>query len=385
MYIGHETPLKFFDFFDDRTFVTAHTKMSNNENKALDKVLRYRGSGSDPREVDVKQAEDNVLRYRGSRGVAELEIQPTEPKKLSNIAATLKPYACGGSSAMFASACIHPIDLIKVRLQLIGQGTTGGASPGIVGVAKGIVSKDGALGLYRGLSASLTRQATYGTARIGLYSAFSDYIRDQPGMGGEKGANLPIQWKFLTSFSSGAIASAIGNPFDVSLVRMQADGLKPENERRNYTNVFNAVRRIVAEEGFASLYWGYAPNLLRAIAMNVGMMATYDEVKEACTSVMGSGLHTNLASAGAAGFFCAYFSLPFDLIKTRLQNMKPTAAGEMPYTGVIDCASKILKNEGFFAFWRGFGAFYGRCAPHAMIILLTREQVMKAYDNVLGE
>lgn len=65
--------------------------------------------------------------------------------------------------------------------------------------------------------------------------------------------------------------------------------------------------------------------------------------------------------------------------------MKPTAAGEMPYTGVIDCASKILKNEGFFAFWKGFSAFYGRCAPHAMIILLTREQVMKAYDNVLGE
>ena len=36
-------------------------------------------------------------------------------------------------------------------------------------------------------------------------------------------------------------------------------------------------------------------------------------------------------------------------------------------------------------FWRGFGAFYGRCAPHAMIILLSREQIMKAYDKTLGE
>jgi solute carrier family 25 oxoglutarate transporter 11 len=357
----------------------------NKEQKSLDKVLRYRGSGSAPREVAENQAQDNVLRYRGSRGVAELDIQPQAPKKLSSLAATLKPYACGGSSAMFASCCIHPIDLIKVRLQLIGQGTATGARPGILSVAQGITAKDGFFGLYKGLSASLTRQATYGTARIGLYSAFSDYIRDQPDMGGAKGANLPIQWKFLTSFSSGAIASAIGNPFDVSLVRMQADGLRPENERRNYTNVFNAVRRIVAEEGFASLYWGYAPNLLRAIAMNVGMMATYDEVKEACTSMMGSGLHTNLASAGAAGFFCAYFSLPFDMIKTRLQNMKPLPTGEMPYNGVVDCATKIFKNEGGLAFWRGFGAFYGRCAPHAMIILMTREQIMKAYDNALGE
>lgn len=358
---------------------------SSDEQKSLEKVLRYRGSGSDPREVSVQQAEDNVLRYRGSRGVAELDIEPQKPKKLSNIASALKPYICGGSAAMFASCCIHPIDLTKVRLQLIGQGSTK-ANPSTLGVVRDIIAKDGVSGMYKGLSASITRQATYGTARIGLYSAFSDYVRSQPGLGGSEGANLPIHWKFLTSFSSGAIASAIGNPFDVALVRMQADGMKPVEERRNYTGVFNAVKRIISEEGFASLYWGYAPNLLRAIAMNVGMMATYDEVKEFCTSQMGSGLHTNLASAGAAGFFCAYFSLPFDLIKTRLQNMKPLpGTTQLPYNGVLDCASKILKNEGFFAFWRGFGAFYGRCAPHAMIILLTREQIMKAYDNVLGE
>ena len=47
--------------------------------------------------------------------------------------------------------------------------------------------------------------------------------------------------------------------------------------------------------------------IARAIAMNVGMMATYDEVKETCTRLMGTGLHTNLASAGAAGFFCDHF------------------------------------------------------------------------------
>ena len=92
-----------------------------------------------------------------------------------------------------------------------------------------------------------------------------------------------------------------------------------------------------------------------------------------------------MASAAAAGFFCAYFSLPFDLIKTRLQNMKPLPSGELPYNGVMDCSSKILKHEGFFAFWRGFGAFYGRCAPHAMIILLTREQIKNLYDSCLGE
>ncbi len=352
---------------------------------AQENVLRYRGSGASPASGPADAAQDNVLRYRGSRGVAELDIQPQPVRKLGAVAAALKPYVCGGSSAMFASCCIHPIDLTKVRLQLIGQGGGLAQRPSAVSVIREIVRESGPTGLYKGLSASLTRQATYGTARIGLYSAFSDYVRAQPGIGGAEGADLPLQWKFLTSFSSGAIASAIGNPFDVALVRMQADGLKDAAERRNYTGVVNAVSRIIKEEGFASLYWGYKPNLLRAIAMNVGMMATYDEVKETCTNMMGPGLHTNMASAAAAGFFCAFFSLPFDMIKTRLQNMKALPSGELPYTGVIDCAGQILRKEGVFAFWNGFGAFYGRCAPHAMIILLTREQVMKGYDAVFSQ
>jgi solute carrier family 25 oxoglutarate transporter 11 len=358
--------------------------MSDSEKAAQEQVLRYRGSGSSPASAPADQAQDNVLRYRGSRGVAELEIAPQPAAQLSAVAATVKPYVCGGSSAMFASCCIHPIDLTKVRLQLIGQGSSTAARPSALKVIRDIIAADGPGGLYKGLSASLTRQATYGTARIGLYSAFSDMVRQSPTYGGSVGADLPIQWKFLTSFSSGAIASAIGNPFDVALVRMQADGLRPVAERRNYSGVFNAVGRIIKEEGFVSLYWGYKPNLLRAIAMNVGMMATYDEVKETCTNLMGTGLHTNMASAAAAGFFCAFFSLPFDMIKTRLQNMKPLPTGELPYTGVIDCAGKIFKKEGFTSFWRGFGAFYGRCAPHAMIILLTREQVMKFYDSAFA-
>lgn len=285
---------------------------------------------------------------------------------------------------MFASAVIHPIDLTKVRLQLIGMGSSTAARPSAITVLKDIVKAEGPQGLYRGLSASLTRQATYGTARIGLYSAFQEKVRNHPSIGGDAGSNLPLGWKFLCSFTSGAIASVIGNPFDVALVRMQADGLKPAAERRNYGGVVSAVSTIMRQEGLSALYRGYPPTLLRAIAMNVGMMASYDQIKEAATKVLGVGTPTDLVSAAGAGFFCAFFSLPFDMIKTRLQNMKPDANGKFPYTGVVSCGRYIIQNEGFFAFWRGFGAFYSRCAPHAMIILLTREQAMKAYDKTFG-
>ena len=182
---------------------------------------------------------------------------------------------------MFASAVIHPIDLTKVRLQLIGMGSSTTVRPSALTVLKDIVKAEGPQGLYRGLSASLTRQATYGTARIGLYSAFQEKVRSHPSIGGDAGSNLPLGWKFLCSFTSGAIASVIGNPFDVALVRMQADGLKPVAERRNYGGVVSAVTTILRQEGLSALFRGYPPTLLRAIAMNVGMMASHDQIKEA--------------------------------------------------------------------------------------------------------
>lgn len=59
-------------------------------------------------------------------------------------------------------------------------------------------------------------------------------------------------------------------------------------------------------------------------------------------------------------------------------------SGELPYKGVVDCFSKILRQEGPLAFWKGFGAYYTRCAPHAMIILLTIEQVTLLYRDAFG-
>ena len=44
-------------------------------------------------------------------------------------------------------------------------------------VAKDIIAKDGAGGLYKGLSAGLLRQATYTTARLGIFQIFSEELK----------------------------------------------------------------------------------------------------------------------------------------------------------------------------------------------------------------
>ena len=48
-----------------------------------------------------------------------------------------------------------------------------------VAVASAIVKQDGFGALYRGLSAGLLRQATYTTARLGIFQGLSDYLKER--------------------------------------------------------------------------------------------------------------------------------------------------------------------------------------------------------------
>lgn len=46
-------------------------------------------------------------------------------------------------------------------------------------MASAIVKQDGFGALYRGLSAGLLRQATYTTARLGIFQGLSDYLKER--------------------------------------------------------------------------------------------------------------------------------------------------------------------------------------------------------------
>lgn len=93
------------------------------------------------------------------------------------------------------------------------------------------------------------RQCVYGTARIGLHRTFSDELQRR-----NNGNALSFGMKVLSGMASGGIAVCIGTPFDVALVRMQADSMKSKKDQRGYKSVFDALGRIASEEGMGKLY-----------------------------------------------------------------------------------------------------------------------------------
>jgi len=89
------------------------------------------------------------------------------------------------------------------------------------------------------------RQAVYTTSRLGIYFSLSDYLRYSV----NNGANLTTWQKVYSSLFAGGIASLLGTPADLVLIRMQSDATLPPELRRNYSNVISAFFKISREEG----------------------------------------------------------------------------------------------------------------------------------------
>lgn len=79
---------------------------------------------------------------------------------------------------------------------------------------------------------------------------------------------------------AGAGGALVGSPADVVLVRMQADGKLPIEQRRNYKHAIDGLVKITKNEGVLNLWRGVGPNIGRAMLMTAGQVASYDQAKE---------------------------------------------------------------------------------------------------------
>jgi solute carrier family 25 oxoglutarate transporter 11 len=272
------------------------------------------------------------------------------------------PFINGGTAGMVATTVIQPIDMIKVRLQLAGQGVRTGPKPTPLSVTREIIASGKMLDLYTGLSAGLLRQAVYTTARLGFFDTFMGVLTKRAKEGNRK---IGFAERAGAGLSAGGLAAMLGNPADLALIRMQSDGLKPIAERKNYKSVIDALTSITKSEGVVALWAGAAPTVVRAMALNFGQLAFFSEAKQQLKDTSLSPRAQTLTASAVAGFFASFFSLPFDFVKTRLQKQQKAPDGTFPYKGMGDCFVKVAREEGLLRFYRGFSTYYVRIAPHA--------------------
>jgi dicarboxylate transporter 10 len=261
-----------------------------------------------------------------------------------------------GGIASAGAACItHPLDLLKVHLQ------THQGKLGIISQATSIIRKQGILALYAGLSASLLRQVTYSTTRFGIYEVGHRELGKDPSF---------LQLACLAGFA-GACGGFVGTPGDLVNVRMQNDVKLPAEERRNYKHALDGLRRVYRDEGLSRLFAGASTATGRAIFVNIGQIACYDQSK---SLLLKSGLFrdnilTHFLSSLIAGGTATFITQPLDVLKTRQMNSKP---GEFKNIFHLITYTAKLGPSGFF---KGFVPAFVRLGPHTVLLFLFLEQL----------
>ncbi|KAK9109100.1 hypothetical protein Sjap_017160 [Stephania japonica] len=315
----------------------------------------------------------------------------------------VKGFVEGGIASIIAGCSTHPLDLIKVRMQLQGENqpkipnlqlrpayayaastakipVPPPAAPvraGPISVGIKIFQTEGVPALFSGVSATVLRQTLYSTTRMGIYDVLKQKWTD-PISG-----KMALHKKISAGLVAGAIGAAVGNPADVAMVRMQADGRLPAADRRNYKSVVDAITQMSKREGVTSLWRGSALTVNRAMIVTASQLATYDQIKESILSNgwLGDGLGTHVGASFAAGLVASVASNPVDVIKTRVMNMKVEAGAAPPYAGAVDCAVKTVRAEGVMALYKGFVPTISRQGPFTVVLFVTLEQVRKVLKD----
>ena len=265
----------------------------------------------------------------------------------------VKNISAAGISAVITVTGIHPIDVVKTRLQVSSKETRNYSSLGITGTIKTIAKEEGIQAFWKGISAAWLREASYTSLRLGLYTPIKQV------MGVNNQSNFLM--KFTAGSLAGAIGSLVGNPFDVVKTRMMTF------EGKNAATFSSTIKNIYALENVSGLYKGLQANLMRACVLNGTKMACYDEIKQLIikTNVVPSGIPTQFCAAFGAGFFMASTVAPFDMIRTKLMNQT------------------TVKYNGLYA---GFVPIWARFAPTTCLQLVIFEQIKPIFGvEKMGE
>jgi len=276
----------------------------------------------------------------------------------SNAPGLIQQIGMAGAAAVITVTFIHPIDVVKTRIQI----STEYSSLGMGGTTKKIVGTEGTTALWKGVNAAWLRESSYTSLRLGLYEPCKIAF----------GCTTPETTTFVKKFCAGSAAGALGslagNPFDVLKTKMMAtEGAVP--------TIAGTARDLFKNQGLGGFYRGIDSNIARAMVLNGTKMACYDQAKGVVVETTGlpkSHLLVQFLSAGAAGFFMTCTVSPFDMIRTRLMNQPADAK---IYNNALDCFTKIVKNEGPSTLWRGFIPIWSRFAPTTTLQLIIFEQL----------
>ncbi|KAI1203248.1 mitochondrial carrier [Nemania serpens] len=286
--------------------------------------------------------------------------------------------AGGGAGMMEALAC-HPLDTIKVRMQLSRRARQPGLPKrGFIKTGAEIVRRETPLGLYKGLGAVLTGIVPKMAIRFTSFEAYKQVLADK------RTGTITGSGTFLAGLAAGVTeAVAVVTPMEVIKIRLQAQhhSMADPLDVPKYRNAAHALYTVVKEEGAGALYRGVSLTALRQGSNQAVNFTAYTYFKEA---LLRRRRDDGAAQAAAlpswqttviglvSGAMGPLSNAPIDTIKTRLQKT-PAEPGVSALKRITSIAGDMFRQEGFHAFYKGITPRIMRVAPGQAVTFTVYE------------
>ncbi|KAL7610324.1 mitochondrial thiamine diphosphate carrier 2 [Lactuca sativa] len=208
----------------------------------------------------------------------------------------LSPYLSFMSGALAGCAATvgsYPFDLLRTILASQGEPKI---YPNMRAAFVDIMNMRGFRGLYAGLSPTLVEIIPYAGLQFGTYDTFKRWtmawnIRglSDPTRAEESLSSFQL---FLCGLAAGSCAKAVCHPLDVVKKRFQIEGLQRHPrygarvEVKAYRNMYDALSRIMRTEGWAGLYKGIVPSIVKAAPAGAVTFVAYEYTSDWVESVL---------------------------------------------------------------------------------------------------
>lgn len=280
----------------------------------------------------------------------------------------------GGVSGAIVKTCTAPIERVKLVLQ------TQEVNPkisqvvrynGMMDCFRRISEEQGIKAFWRGNLSNILRYFPTQACNF----AFKDSLGEVLPKADKKthfAKFLAIQ--FLAGGLAGAGSLLMVYPLDYARTRLATD---IGSGQPQFKGLWDCLKRTVKSTGFMGLYNGIGVSILGIIPYRGAYFGLFDTL----ISYNPYQKDENPLYRAASTFGCAqisaiaagYVSYPFDTVRRRLQMQSDVIPANWKYNGMSDCFSKIMKEEGWMAFYKGAGANALRTVGAAFVLVIYSE------------
>lgn len=260
-------------------------------------------------------------------------------------------FMLSGVAAGVSKTAAAPIERIKLLVQnqneMIKQGRLDKPYSGVVDCATRVLKTEGVYPFWRGNLANVLRY--FPTQALNF--AFKDTIK----AGFKTPKDAPQYMKFTTNIASGGVAGTMSLLFVYSLDYARtrlANDMKGKGGERQFNGLIDVYAKTLKSDGIQGLYRGFVISAVGIFIYRGMYFGLYDSLKPL---LLGDnpGVLASFGLGWAVTIFSGLMSYPIDTVRRR---MMMTSGSGVKYKNSMDCASQILKNEGFMSMMKGAGA-----------------------------